>query len=207
MSDSFDVSARVWPVVVGDVELCRIVAHDGVMMVYYGPRKAVVLSGKLELAEFMRYSSDVQPESEAFESMNTALTGAALFAFGESNTMRLGPKSRPKDDMRDWVETMLGRRVGSIVKSKDLRKAWHDHLCSSMKVGDYWSAYRFHARLREYGYTIERLKGTDGTGSYILDVFIRDGRSPCVRPVKRKRVKRNPATTTPTTPPSAGETP
>jgi hypothetical protein len=197
MSDSFDVSARVWPVLVVGVELCRIVAHDGVMMVYYGPRKAVVLSGKLELAEFMRHSSDVQPESEAFESMNTALTGAALFAFGESSGPRLGPKSRPKDDMRDWVETMIGRSVGSIVKAKDLRKAWDDHFRKKHNSGSYWSPHRFHARLEEYGYKVERVCGPDGTGCYILDVFIRDGRNPSVRSIKRKQAKRKPVPTTP----------
>jgi hypothetical protein len=152
----------------------------------------------------MRHSSDVQPESEAFEGMNTALTGAALFAFGESSGPSLGPKSRPKDDMRDWVETMIGRRVGSIVKSKDLRKAWDDHFRKKHQSGSYWTPHRFHDRLREYGYKVERVCGSDGTGCYILDVFIRDGRNPSVRSIKRKRAKRKPV---PTTPPIAGATP
>ena len=84
MSDLVDVSAKVCSVTVGKVELCRVVAFDGVMMIYYGPGKSVVLSSRLELTMFKQRCSDAQPESEAFESMDNALTAAAQFAFGNS---------------------------------------------------------------------------------------------------------------------------
>lgn len=190
MSDLVDVSAKVCSVTVGKVELCRVVAFDGVMMIYYGPGKSVVLSSRLELTMFKQRCSDAQPESEAFESMDNALTAAAQFAFGNSGATRLGPISRPKDEMRDWVESMLGRRPGSIVKAKEFRKAWNDHLHKTHNFDTIWTPYKFHVRLREYGYKVEHICGCDGTGVYIVGVFMRDGRAPSFRKAKRKATRR-----------------
>ncbi len=81
MSDSFDVSARVWPIVVGGVEVGRVIALDGLVVVYHGPRKAVVLSGKLEVAYFMRQSLEAASEDGPDNDLIGAVASACRFAF------------------------------------------------------------------------------------------------------------------------------
>jgi len=188
MSDSFDVSARVWPVASSSGD-CRVIATDGLVVVHHGPRKASVLSGKLEVAYFMRQALEADSEEGAANDLIGAVASACRFAFDgpavkpkakEQSEAKDKPeaKGKPKDDMREWLNASLGHSVGSIVKSKDLRRAWHDHFHKKHGVGSYWSAYRFHARLREYGYKVERVCGSDGTGCYIMGVFMRNGSSP-----------------------------
>ena len=94
--------------------------------------------------------------------------------------------------MRDWVEAAIGRRASSMVKTKDLRKAWNDHLHKTHHFDTIWTPYKFHVRLREYGYKVERMCGGAGKGTYIVGVFMRNGSAPSARKAKRKTIKRTP---------------
>ena len=172
MSDSFDVSARVWPIVVGGVEVGQVIAVDGLVIVHQGTRKSAVLAGKLEVAYFMRQVIEAQPEGA--EDLIEAVDDATRAAFDMPPSFKREAKS--KDELQNWLSASLGQADGSMVRAKDLRLAWNEHYNRKHGCSFYWTPHKFHDRLRELGYTVERASASEGTCTNIMNVFMRKGR-------------------------------
>jgi hypothetical protein len=195
MSDSFDVSARVWPVVVGGVEVGRVIALDGLVVVHQDSRKSAILAGKLEVAYFMRQV--LEADSEGVEGLIEAVDDATRAAFDMPLSFKREPKS--KDELQNWLNASLGHANGFTVKAQDLRLAWNEYYNLKHGCSVYWTPQKFHARLRELGYTVARASVGEGTCTNIMNVFMRKG-----RPRRPSIPRTTPATTTP---PPAGATP
>ena len=201
MRDSFDAGAKVWPIAVDGVEVGRVVALNGLVVVYRGASKSAVLFDKSDVADFMCEVLEIRPEvgPDALESVGDAIR----FAFGSTPSVSSKRGAKPKtDEMSDWLNAALGHCVGSLVKTKDMRVAWQDHFRRKYGTGYHLSPNKFHDRLRELGYTVERLCGHDGTSTYIVDAFVHDGFLPARRPTLRlPRTKPQPPQRVVTSPP------
>lgn len=172
MSDSFDVSARVWPIVVGGVEVGRVIALDGLVVVHQDTRKSAILAGKLEVAYFMRQV--LEADSEGVEGLIEAVDDATRAAFDMPLSFKREPKS--KDELQNWLSASLGHANGFTVKAQDLRLAWNEYYNLKHGCSVYWTPQKFHIRLRELGYTVERTSASGGTCTNIMNVFMRKGR-------------------------------
>lgn len=202
MSDSFNVSARVWPVMVDGVEVCRVVASDCLVIVRHDADRSFVLGSKADIADFIRQVLEAHPV-EAVDVLKV-VTDAIWFAFSESPLVkreaepRVKREAKTKDELRDWLQATLVRSSGSMVRTVDVRWAWHEYFNATQKTGAYLTPHKFHDRLRELGYTLDRASSDGGgTGTHIMGMFMRIGQPTSVRPKKRKGVNRKTIKRTP----------
>lgn len=172
MSDSFDVSARVWSVMVDGAEVCRIFAVNGLSVVYRDADRAFAISDKAGIADFIRQVLEAHPVGAV--DVIKAVADAIWFAFSEPPPVKR--EAKPKDELRDWLQATLVHSDGSVVYSKDLRTAWHEYFRATHKTGAYLTPHKFHARLRELGYTVDRITAGRGTGTHVMGVFMRKDR-------------------------------
>lgn len=175
MSDSFNVSARVWPVMVDGAEVCKFIALNGLSVVYHHADQVLALTDKAAIADFIRQVLEAHTEKVA--DVLKIVTEAVLFAFSEPPPVKR--EAKPKDELRDWLQATLAHSDESVVYSKDLRTAWHEYFNATHKTGAYLTPHKFHDRLRELGYTVERITAGRGTGTHIIGVCMRKDR-PCV---------------------------
>ena len=202
MSDSFNVSAMVWPVMVDGAEVCRLVALNGLSVVYRDAGRSVVLDDKAGIADFIRQVLEAHPDEVA--DVLKVVTEAIWFAFSEPSPVkreaepRAKREAKPKDELRDWLQATLVRSSGSMVRTVDVRWAWHEYFNATHKTGAYLTPHKFHARLRELGYTLDRASSDGGgTGTHIMGVFMQSGHATSDRPKKRKGVNRKAIKRTP----------
>ncbi len=185
MSDLVDVSAKVWPIVADGVEVCRVVALDGLVVVCHDVHNSTILRDKADVARFMARLTVSLPVGDIANLAKT-LIDAIQFAFDVStpDKPRVKRQARTKDELRDWLQASLGHSAESMIKAKDLRMAWNEYFNATHNADAYWTPHQFHDRLRELGYTVERVMGQGGTGTHVMGVFMhRDRRRiPKVRP-------------------------
>jgi hypothetical protein len=178
MSDSFDVSARVWPVVSSSGD-CRVIATDGLVIVHHGPRRSSVLSSKLEVAYFMRQVLEAPSEEGADNDLIGAVANACRFAFDDHEQPPVGAAlpsrshmHKAEQELAEWAEYVLEDRPGSMVKTRDLRKAWNKHFYSSRGRTANWTSHQFDDHLRSFGYKVGRVFDHEIDGNYILNVAV-----------------------------------
>ena len=178
MSDSFDVSARVWPVASSSGD-CRVIATDGLVVVHHGPRRSSVLSGKLEVAYFMRQVLEAPSEEGADNDLIGAVSSACRFAFDDHEQPPVGAAlpsrshmHKAEQELAEWAEYVLEDRPGSMVKTRDLRKAWNKHFYSSRGRTANWTSHQFDDHLRSFGYKVGRVFDHEIDGNYILNVAV-----------------------------------
>jgi hypothetical protein len=185
MSDLIDVSARVWPIVADGVEVCRVVALDDLVVVCHDVHNSTILRDKADVARFMARLTASLPVGDIANLAKT-LIEAIQFAFDMStpDKPRVKREAKSKDEMCNWLKASLGHSSESTVYAKDLRTAWNEYFNATHNADAYWTPHQFHARLQELGYTVKRVTGQGGTGTYIMGVFMhRDRRRiPKVRP-------------------------
>ena len=177
MSDLVDVSARVWPVVADGVEVCRVVALDDLVVVCHDVHNSTILRDKSDVARFMARLTASLPVGDIANLAKT-LIEAIQFAFDVSNHDKPKAKreAKTKDEMCNWLKASLGHSSESMVYAKDLRTAWHEYFRATHKTGAYLTPHKFHARLRELGYTVDRITAGRGTGTHVMGVFMRKDR-------------------------------
>jgi hypothetical protein len=178
MPDSFDVSARVWPIVVGDVEVSRVIAVDGLVVVYHGPRRSSVLSGKLEVAYFMRQVLEAPSEEGADNDLIGALANACRFAFD-------APEVKPPVVFRDPAVKASIVKARAIDEWMDARTARTSHECR-VKLTEITRRYNDAAapenrltgpamrrELQARGYQVVDSGTRDGTQKHVFGIALR----------------------------------
>lgn len=208
MIDVLDAGMKFWEVSFKRILICRVFAIDDFVVVRYGAaEKDSILNGKADVDAFVQRTMESQ--SPGADEIVKAVNAASDFITDASaafHALRHGnPKAENKDEMRDWLKSFMRMEYGSMVQVKDLHKAWHQHFEREHGTLIPWETKHFKDRLQQLGYRVKVTSGYAGRKSYVIDMIVRDGRDFFFHQPKRKRVKRNPATTTP--PPTRETTP